>query len=152
MRVLLQRVSSGSVTVADTSVAQVQQGYVALVGITHDDTPTRAALMAHKVAHLRVFDDEQGKMNHSLLDSGGGVLVVSQFTLYANVRNGRRPDYMQAARPDHAAPLIVHFAEALRTLGVASVESGQFGAMMRVSLINEGPVTLWLDSAELGLP
>lgn len=151
MRVLLQRVSRGSVAVADVIVGQVQQGYVALVGITPEDMPALVTAMAQKVVTLRLFDDEQGKMNLSLRDVTGGVLVVSQFTLYANARGGRRPDYMAAARPEQAAPLIEQFVADLRAAGIASVETGRFGAMMQVSLVNDGPVTLWLDSADLGL-
>jgi len=149
VRVLLQRVSQGQVEVEGAIVGQVGLGYLALLGITSSDTSAEVDKLAHKLVHLRVFDDEQGKLNRSLLDVGGGVLLVSQFTLYANMRGGRRPDFIAAARPQQAAPLVQAFAERLHALGVAHVEQGRFGAMMRVSLTNEGPVTLWLDSAEL---
>jgi D-aminoacyl-tRNA deacylase len=152
MRVLLQKVTHGQVTVADTLVGSVGLGYVALVGITHTDTLKEIEHMANKVVHLRVFEDEHGKMNRSLLDVGGEVLVVSQFTLYANARGGRRPDFIQAARPEIAEPLVSAFMQALQQAGVARVASGQFGAMMQVALVNDGPVTIWLDSAELNTP
>jgi D-tyrosyl-tRNA(Tyr) deacylase len=151
MRVLLQKVSEGRVLVEGRIVGEIEQGFVALVGITHDDTPQRVQAMATKVVNLRVFEDEDGKMNLSLLDVGGDVLVVSQFTLYADARKGRRPDYLKAARPEHAKPLVEAFATALYHAGVGRVETGEFGAMMQVSLTNEGPVTIWLDSDELGL-
>lgn len=150
MRVLVQRVSSGCVLVEGQVVGAIERGFVLLVGVTHSDTPAVAEAMAHKVAHLRVFDDDAGKMNRSLLDVGGAALVVSQFTLYANARGGRRPDYIQAARPEQAAPLVARFESALTALGVP-VQRGQFGAMMQVQIVNEGPVTLWLDSQELGI-
>jgi D-tyrosyl-tRNA(Tyr) deacylase len=146
MRVVLQRVKDGSVTVDGLVVGRVGTGYVALVGITHADTPAVVGHMARKVALLRVFDDDAGKMNRSLLDIGGGVLVVSQFTLYADASGGRRPSYIAAARPEQAAPLVDAFVDALRREGVAHVETGVFGAMMQVSLVNDGPVTILLDS------
>jgi D-aminoacyl-tRNA deacylase len=146
MRVLLQRVTCGSVTVGGKAVGAVDDGYVALVGVTHTDTETHADILARKVAVLRVFDDEQGKMNRSILDIGGGVLVISQFTLYANAKGQRRPSYMQAARPEQAAPLVDYFCSRLRAEGVQRVETGMFGAMMQVEIHNDGPVTIWLDS------
>ncbi|MCS6835981.1 MAG: D-aminoacyl-tRNA deacylase [Anaerolineae bacterium] len=149
MRLLLQRVSQAQVVVGDEVVGQVGLGYLALLGVTHGDSQAEVDKLAHKLVNLRVFDDERGKLNLSLLDVGGGVLLVSQFTLYANARGGRRPDFLAAARPEHAEPLVQAFAARLRALGVQHVEQGRFGAAMRVSLTNEGPVTLWLDSAEL---
>lgn len=148
MRVLLQRVTRGSVMVDGKVAGAVDDGYVALVGVTHDDTEAQASALARKVAVLRVFDDEQGKMNRSLLDIGGGVLVVSQFTLYADARGQRRPSYVQAARPEQAAPLVEYFCDRLRAEGVQRVETGVFGAMMQVDIQNDGPVTIWLDSAD----
>jgi D-tyrosyl-tRNA(Tyr) deacylase len=148
MRVLLQRVTRGSVAVNDSIVGKVTGGYVALVGVTHTDTEAHADVLARKVAVLRVFDDEQGKMNRSLLDTGGGVLVISQFTLYADAKGQRRPSYMQAARPEQAAPLVDYFCDCLRAEGVKQVETGVFGAMMQVEIHNDGPVTIWLDSAD----
>lgn len=149
MRVLLQRVTQGSVRVADEMVGQIGHGYVALVGITHTDTAAVVDAMAHKIVHLRVFDDENGKMNRSVLDVRGAVLVVSQFTLYASTRSGRRPDYLAAARSDAAEPLIARLMQQLAQQGI-SVAGGRFGAMMQVAIHNDGPVTIWLDSAEAG--
>jgi D-tyrosyl-tRNA(Tyr) deacylase len=148
MRVLLQRVTYGAVRVAGETIGQVHRGFVALVGITHADTPAVASAMAHKVAHLRVFDDDEGRMNRSALDVGAGILVISQFTLYADMRRGRRPDFLQAARPETAQPLVEAFVSALRAHGIAA-ETGRFGALMHVEIHNDGPVTLWLDSDEL---
>ena len=149
MRVLLQRVSAGSVSVDGEVRGEIQNGFVALVGITHSDTDLEAEKLAQKTANLRVFNDEQGKMNRSLLDVGGGVLVVSQFTLYANARKGRRPSYIEAAHPDEAQPLIQRFAECLAEAGVQHIEQGVFGAQMSVVIHNDGPVTIMLDSDQL---
>lgn len=149
MRVILQRVTSGRVRVSGVVTGEVGRGFVALVGVTHGDTPAEAERLARKTAHLRVFDDEQGKMNRSALDAGGGVLVVSQFTLYADARKGRRPSFIDAALPDAAAPLVQHYAERLAAEGISHVGQGVFGAMMQVELVNDGPVTIILDSAEL---
>jgi len=148
MRLLLQRVTQGHVSVDNEIVGSVDHGFVALIGITHDDTKAIIETLAAKTVNLRVFDDEAGKMNRSALDVGAGILVVSQFTLYANARNGRRPDYIRAARPDHAAPLVEYFVERLRAEGIAHVATGVFGAMMQVHIENDGPVTIWLDSAD----
>jgi len=149
MRVLLQLVSAGSVTVAGEVAGAIDEGFVALVGITHSDSQAEAEKLAGKTANLRVFADAAGKMNRSLLDCGGAVLVISQFTLYADARKGRRPSYIQAAAPAVAAPLVQHYADCLRQAGVRQVEQGVFGAMMQVAIRNEGPVTIMLDSAEL---
>jgi len=149
MRILLQRVSKGSVTVAGEVIGEVGIGYVLLVGVGEGDTETQADRLAKKVVHLRLFPDEDGKFDRSLLDVGGGALVVSQFTLYGDTRKGRRPSFVGAARPGVAEPLCDYFAEKLRGLGVGVVTTGRFGASMRVELVNEGPVTLWLDSAGL---
>jgi D-tyrosyl-tRNA(Tyr) deacylase len=148
MRIVLQRVTQGSVTVNGQIVGQVGAGFVVLVGVTHGDTVQTAALMARKTANLRVFDDDAGKMNRSPLDVGGGVLVISQFTLYADTRRGRRPGFTDAALPEQAAPLVEAFAAALRTEGIAHVEQGIFGAMMHVEIHNDGPVTILLDSRD----
>ncbi len=147
MRVLLQRVSRGQVTVDGQIVGAVDLGFVALVGVTHGDTRADAELLARKTAHLRVFEDNAGKMNLSALEVSGGVLVVSQFTLYADARKGRRPSFVDAAPPEIAAPLVEHYAACLRAEGIGRVEMGVFGAMMQVEIINEGPVTIWLDTA-----
>lgn len=144
MRVLLQRVSQANVTVADKKIAQIEQGLLLLVGITHRDTEAEAEWLAEKTANLRIFEDEQGKMNRSILDVGGAALVVSQFTLYGDTRKGRRPAFTDAAAPDTARLLVEYYANALRTFGVA-VQTGEFGAHMQVALINDGPVTLLLE-------
>jgi len=147
LRVLLQRVSRGQVTVDGQIVGAVDLGFVALVGVTHGDTRADAELLARKTAHLRVFEDNAGKMNLSALEVSGGVLVVSQFTLYADAHKGRRPSFVDAAPPEIAAPLVEHYAACLRAEGIGRVEMGVFGAMMQVEIINEGPVTIWLDTA-----
>ena len=149
MRVLLQRVSKASVAVNGEVVGCIDQGLVLLVGAGQGDTQAQADRLADKVVHLRIFNDEQGKFNHSLLDVGGGALVVSQFTLYADSRKGRRPGFTDAAAPDLAEPLCDYFAEKLRHLGVKHVASGVFGANMAVEIHNSGPVTIWLDSDDL---
>jgi D-tyrosyl-tRNA(Tyr) deacylase len=149
MRVLLQRVQQASVTVSGHIVGQVDEGFVALVGVTHGDGESQVHLLARKTAHLRVFEDDEGRMNRSILETSGGILVVSQFTLYADARKGRRPGFSDAATPEHAAPLVEAFARALQELGVARVARGIFGASMQIALINDGPVTIWLDSDEL---
>ena len=148
MRVLLQRVAKGRMTAAETRRG-IQQGFVALVGVAHADTAADAARLAKKTAHLRVFSDRQGKMNRSLLDVKGAALVVSQFTLYADTRKGRRPSYTQAARPQQAEPLVDYYADCLRREGVPQVEQGVFGAFMQVEIHNDGPVTIMLDTDHL---
>jgi D-tyrosyl-tRNA(Tyr) deacylase len=149
MRVILQRVTHGSVSVGGKQVGAVEQGFVALVGVTHTDNPAEATLLATKTAHLRVFEDEAGKMNRSVLEIGGGVLVISQFTLYADARKGRRPSFTEAARPEQAEPLVDMYAARLRVEGVARVEQGVFGAHMLVAIANDGPVTIVLDTGAL---
>ena len=149
MRVLLQRVSKGTVTVDGKVSGAIEEGFVALVGITHSDGEAEAEKLATKTANLRVFADDDGKMNRSLLDVDGGALVVSQFTLYADARKGRRPSYIQAAPPDTAEPLVRFYAECLAQTGVQRVEHGVFGAMMQVEIHNDGPVTIMLDSDQL---
>ncbi|MCX7622938.1 MAG: D-aminoacyl-tRNA deacylase [Thermomicrobium sp.] len=148
MRVLVQRVSRASVSVDGRIVSAIGPGLLLLVGVRRGDDPAIAAWMAQKVANLRIFEDDAGKMNRSVLEVGGSTLVVSQFTLYADVRKGRRPSFVEAAPPEEARPLVDAFADALRRLGLA-VETGVFGAHMQVELVNDGPVTIWLDSAEL---
>jgi D-tyrosyl-tRNA(Tyr) deacylase len=148
MRVVLQRVTHGSVRVDGEIVGAVGHGFVALVGVTQGDTEAEAQALAKKTAHLRVFADAEDKMNRSLLDCGGGVLVISQFTLFADTRRGRRPSFVNAAAPELAAPLVAHYAECLRLEGVTRVEHGVFGAMMQVEIHNDGPVTILLDTNE----
>lgn len=149
MRIVLQRVTKGSVTVDQRVTGSIEDGFVALVGITHADTQAEADLLAKKTANLRVFEDAGGKMNLSALDVGAGILVVSQFTLYADTRKGRRPSFTDAARPEQAAPLVEYFVERLRAEGVQRVEQGVFGAMMQVEIHNDGPVTIILDSRDM---
>jgi D-tyrosyl-tRNA(Tyr) deacylase len=145
MRVVVQRSKAASVTVDGTVVGEIEKGFVLLVGVTHDDIQADAAFMADKIANLRVFEDEAGKMNLSLLDVGGEVLSVSQFTLYGDCRKGRRPNFMEAARPEHAKEIYELFNGLLREKGI-KVETGVFGAMMDVQLVNDGPVTLIVES------
>ncbi|MGZ4030754.1 MAG: D-aminoacyl-tRNA deacylase [Tumebacillaceae bacterium] len=145
MRVVVQRASRGKVTVEGQVTGEIGRGYVLLVGVTHEDTREDADYLVEKIANLRIFEDESGKMNLSLLDVGGAILSVSQFTLYGDCRKGRRPNFMDAARPDQANELYEYFNEKARSMGV-QVETGVFGAMMDVELVNDGPVTLLLDS------
>ena len=147
MRAVIQRVSQASVSVDGKTVGAIERGFLVLVGVTHGDTRAEADWLARKIAGLRLFEDEAGKMNLGLADIGGAVLVVSQFTLYGDARKGRRPDFLQAARPEQAEPLITYFVDQLRGQGV-TVATGQFRATMQVSLVNDGPVTLWLDTAD----
>ncbi len=144
MRALVQRVSQASVDVDGEPVARIGPGVVVLVGVTHGDTEAQASWLARKVAGLRIFEDAEGKMNASLLDVGGEALVVSQFTLYADARKGRRPSFTNAAPPEVAEPLVEHFAQALRAAGVP-VQTGVFGAHMLVRIYNDGPVTILLE-------
>ncbi|MBP1930450.1 D-aminoacyl-tRNA deacylase [Ammoniphilus resinae] len=145
MKVVIQRSLKASVEVEGKLVGQIDRGLVLLVGITHEDTEEDVTFIAEKVANLRIFEDEQGKMNHSVLEVGGSLLSVSQFTLYGDCRKGRRPSFVSAAKPDHAMPLYELFNEKLRDRGLR-VETGTFGADMKVQLINDGPVTLILES------
>lgn len=144
MRVVVQRVSQASVVVDQHVVGQIGPGVALLVGVTHGDTHEQAGWLARKVAGLRIFEDSQGKMNASLLDVGGAALVISQFTLYADARKGRRPGFSDAAGPEVAEPLVDAFAQTLRGCGV-QVESGVFGAHMLVEIHNDGPVTILLE-------
>ncbi len=148
MRAVVQRVSQASVTVEGRMVGAIGKGFLVLLGVTHADGRAEADWLARKIAGLRVFEDEAGKMNLGLTDIGGAVLVVSQFTLYGDARRGRRPGFTDAARPEQAEPLIDYFCGKLREEGLP-VETGQFRANMQVALVNDGPVTLWLDTAEL---
>jgi D-aminoacyl-tRNA deacylase len=151
MRAILQRVTEASVVVAGQTVGAIGVGLLVLLGVGAGDSVSEAQLLAERTAQMRIFADDEGKFNHSLIDIGGSALVVSQFTLYADTRKGRRPSFTDAAPPEQAAPLVDSYTEALRALGV-TVSKGQFGAMMRVSLINDGPVTIMLDSATFKQP
>ncbi|MCA9961793.1 MAG: D-tyrosyl-tRNA(Tyr) deacylase [Anaerolineales bacterium] len=144
MRALIQRVSAGSVAVDGAIVGEIGRGFVVLLGVTHSDTPAEAEWLAQKIAGLRVFEDDAGKMNLSVLDVGGSVLVVSQFTLYGDARKGKRPSFSDAAPPEIAAPLVDTFCDDLRALGLP-VATGIFGAHMAVTIHNDGPVTLLLE-------
>jgi len=147
MRALVQRVSQARVRVSEGVVAEISAGLLVFLGITHEDTVGEATKLARKIAKLRIFGDRAGKMNLSLLDTGGAALVVSQFTLYADTHRGNRPGYSGAARPAVAEPLYQNFIAALRESGI-DAEQGIFGAHMEVELVNSGPVTIWLDSAQ----
>lgn len=145
MRVVVQRSKKAKVTVNEEITGQISKGLVLLVGVTHQDTEEDAAFLADKIVNLRIFEDDGGKMNLSLLDVGGEILSVSQFTLYGDCRKGRRPNFMEAARPEQANQLYERFNGLLREKGI-KVETGIFGAMMDVELINDGPVTLIVES------
>lgn len=149
MRALIQRVTKASVTVAGEVTGRTGPGLLALVCAMPGDTDATADKLAQRVAKMRIFRDAEGRMNRSLLDTGGGALVVSQFTLAADTRSGNRPGFSGAAAPDLAQDLYLRFASALRDQGIAT-ETGVFGAEMQVALVNDGPVTIWLDSAERG--
>lgn len=148
MRLVVQKVSQSSVKVADKVVGKIYKGYLVLVGITDSDNETIVEKMADKLVNLRIFEDENDKLNLSLLDVHGSILSISQFTLYANCKKGRRPSFIEAAKPDVSSPLYDYFNKQLENKGI-NVERGIFGAMMEVSLINEGPVTIILDSKEI---
>ncbi|MEZ6186346.1 MAG: D-aminoacyl-tRNA deacylase [Planctomycetota bacterium] len=150
MRAVVQRVSRASVTVDGAVVGAVEAGFLILLGVAKGDPPQAEALLARKVAGLRVFKDAAGKMNASLLDTAGGALVVSQFTLLADCKKGRRPNFLQAAAPEEAERRYLGFCELLRQEGVRRVETGRFGASMQVDLLNDGPVTIVLDTADWG--
>lgn len=145
MKVVLQRTKQASVSVGGEIVGSIERGYVLLVGVTHDDTEADAHYLAEKIAGLRIFEDENGKMNLSLADLAGEILSISQFTLYGDTRKGRRPNFMAAAKPDLADKLYQYLNDLLREKGFR-VETGVFGEMMDVSLVNDGPVTIILDS------
>lgn len=145
MRVVLQRSRNASVTVDGKVTGAIDKGYVLLVGITHADTEEDIAYVAKKIADLRIWEDEDGKMNRSILEVGGSILSVSQFTLYADTRKGKRPSFIEAARPEQAEPLWLAFNEQLTMHGL-HVETGIFGAMMDVALVNDGPVTIIVES------
>jgi D-aminoacyl-tRNA deacylase len=144
MRALIQRVSRASVTVDEQTISSIGNGLLILLGVGHGDGEEQAKILAEKAANLRIFEDEQGKTNLSVLDVKGEAIVVSQFTLYADTRKGRRPSFIDAALPEVAEPLVARFAELLRAHGVPT-QTGKFGAHMLVEIHNEGPVTIWLE-------
>jgi D-tyrosyl-tRNA(Tyr) deacylase len=145
MRAVIQRVSRASVRVDGVTVGEIGRGFLVLLGVTHSDGRAEADWLARKIAGLRLFEDNDGKMNLGLADIGGAALIVSQFTLYGDARKGRRPSFTDAARPEQAEPLIATFVERLREEGIP-VQTGQFQAMMEVELVNDGPVTLLLET------
>ena len=145
MRIVLQRVKEASVTVAGDRISSIGPGLLLLVGIAHGDGESEADWLAEKIAGLRIMADEEGKMNRSVRDVGGAVLAVSQFTLLADTRKGKRPSFVGAAPPEEAARLFDYFCERLRAAGAGLVETGRFGAMMEVALVNDGPVTIVLE-------
>jgi D-tyrosyl-tRNA(Tyr) deacylase len=145
VRVVLQRVKNASVTVSGERISEIGAGLLLLVGIAKDDGEGEASWLAEKIAGLRIFNDEDGKMNLGVRDVGGEILAVSQFTLLADTRKGKRPSFIKAALPEEAEPLFDYFCERLREAGIASVQTGSFGAMMDVALVNDGPVTIVLE-------
>ena len=147
MRCVIQRVKSASVSVADEIIGQIGPGYLVLIGVHTEDTEQDLRYMAEKIPNLRIFEDEAGKMNRSILETGGSILAVSQFTLYGDARSSRRPGFTQAARPEKANPMYEALVTAWREKGIP-VETGRFGADMQVALINDGPVTLLMDSSK----
>lgn len=151
MRAIIQRVQKASVTVEQQIVGEIGQGLLVLLGIGHSDSQDEAHSLAEKIAQMRIFADADGKFDRSVIDVGGSVLVVSQFTLYADTRRGRRPSFTDAARPEQAEPLVQSFCEALQGMGLPTA-TGQFGAHMDVALINDGPVTIMLDTDSLREP
>lgn len=147
MKVVLQRVKEASVTVREEKISEIKKGFLLLVGVTHEDTDEDLKYLVNKIVHLRIFEDENNKMNLSIKDVEGSILSVSQFTLYGDTKKGRRPSFVKAAKPDEAEALYNAFNKALRTEGIVT-ETGEFGAMMDVALINDGPVTLIIDSKD----
>jgi D-tyrosyl-tRNA(Tyr) deacylase len=145
LRIVLQRVKGASVTVAGEKISAIGQGLLLLVGVAHGDGEPEAEWLAEKIAGLRIMADEEGKMNRSVKDAGGAILAVSQFTLLADTRKGRRPSFVGAAPPEQATRLFDYFCRRLRESGVNQVETGRFGAMMDVALVNDGPVTIFLE-------
>lgn len=144
MRVILQRVSHGRVSVAKRTIAEIGHGLVILLGIGPQDGTEQISYLAEKIVNMRIFEDEQGKFNRSILDTQGEAIVVSQFTLYADTRKGRRPSFTDAAPPEIASPLVEEFAQALQKFGIAT-QTGEFGAHMVVDISNDGPVTIYLE-------
>lgn len=146
MRILIQRVTNASVTISGDKVSEIGQGLLVLLSVENADNEKDIEYLSQKLVNLRIFDDENGVMNRSVLDVDGEVMVVSQFTLHARTRKGNRPSYIDAAKPDVSIPLYEKFCEAVEKLLNKSVKTGQFGADMQVALVNDGPVTIWIDS------
>jgi D-tyrosyl-tRNA(Tyr) deacylase len=146
MRILIQRTTEASVKIEGEIVGSIENGFVVLVGIEHEDETSDADWLIQKLIALRIFSDENGKMNLSIQEIGGSFLVISQFTLHASTKKGNRPSYIQAAKPEKAIPLYNYFVEELKSKSNLKVETGQFGGDMKVSLTNDGPVTIWMDS------
>lgn len=146
MRIILQRVSEASVTVNDEIIGKIGHGLLLFVGIEDEDTDEDMEWLCNKVAKMRIFNDEEGKMNYSVKDVGGSILAVSQFTLHASLKKGNRPSFMGAARPEYAIPMYEKFIKILEITSGRTVETGEFGADMKVRLLNDGPVTIFLDS------
>ncbi|MPN28079.1 D-aminoacyl-tRNA deacylase [bioreactor metagenome] len=146
MRAVIQRVKNSSVSIDGVKTAQIQKGLNVLLGISTEDTAEDCRYLARKITELRIFEDDHGKMNLSLLDTGGQMLIISQFTLYGDCRKGRRPSFVGAAHPETAVPLYEEFIKTVGALGVKEVQTGQFGADMKVEILNDGPVTLIIDS------
>ncbi len=146
MRILIQRTTEASVKIDSKIVGSIENGFVVLIGIEHEDETSDADWLIQKLIGLRIFSDENGKMNLSIQEINGSFLVISQFTLHASTKKGNRPSYIQAAKPEQAIPLYNYFVEELKSKSNLKVETGQFGADMKVSLINDGPVTIWMDS------
>lgn len=149
MKAVIQRVASASVEVDGSITGQIDKGFLVLLGVTHEDTGAQSALLAKKISEMRIFTDENDKMNLSLKQVGGSVLAVSQFTLYADCSHGRRPSFINAAKADKANRLYEHFCRCLKDEGIENVQTGIFGADMKVKLLNDGPVTIILDTDEL---
>ncbi len=150
MRALIQRVSEANVVVDSQTIGEIDRGLLVLLGITPTDSEAEANFLANKIAKLRIFSDDDDKMNLSVADIGGSILVVSQFTLYADAKKGNRPSYTDAARPEQAIPLYEYFQKQLKMIGF-HVQSGEFGADMKVNLVNDGPVTIWLDTRDFNI-
>ena len=146
MRVVIQRVSEAAVRIEGSTVGEIQKGLLVLLGIEHDDSQNDAKYLVQKLTQLRIFSDNEGKMNWSIQEVGGQFLVVSQFTLHAATRKGNRPSYIRAARPEQAIPLYDYFVNELQQVSGTTIQTGQFGADMQVSLVNDGPVTIIMDS------
>ena len=149
MKGLIQRVTNGKVSINGKVISQIGTGYIILLGVSEKDTEKEADLLAEKTVNLRIMSDEQDKMNKSILDIGGEILVVSQFTLLSDATGGRRPSFIKAAKRDLANKLYLYFVDRLKNLGVINVQTGEFGAYMSVEIINDGPVTILLDTQEL---